>query len=202
MPFIPDDITIAKQFGLAGSMEYAGSIPKAFGFKGQNKGEADRMRHMALSADLHQNLPAPLASALTTAHEVSGVIRDFDYRLNQEDKQDLMHNAMGARIAGVTDDRYEAAQMAANVVRGERIHSFPQLKGKMDYGMLSKLGSILLQNDPSFDVNQHQSKQLSEGPFKETFDRHKAWEEAVAIDEEETSASDDLMTTMRQRLMQ
>ncbi len=149
-----NDVDIGTILGLDASLNYAAETPVDYGLRGHNRGEGDRMRHLILSADLTRKHGPAIANALTTGHEVSGVVRDFDVRgFSQEDKQDLMYNAMGRTIAGVTTNRREAERLAENAVKGSRLHI--PLTG--------------------FDAGQHQANQLSTGPYQHTSERQQFW---------------------------
>lgn len=46
------------------------------------------------------------------------------------------------------------------------------------FDKLKMLGQISMKNDPTFDANNHLAQQLNSGPFKESAERHKVWQQA------------------------
>jgi hypothetical protein len=105
--------------GVSNTTSYAQSRPGELGLHGDEGGEADTMRHLLLSAELHRKHPL-LAEPLLYGHEALGEIGN---QTTDELKRDLSNNELGAGISKVAKNRAEDELLATQIVKSKRLQS-------------------------------------------------------------------------------
>lgn len=121
----------ANLLGVNEILDYAGSAPAALGYKGDNDGSGDALRHLILSAELYRTKPT-LAPILLSGHEFGTNV--LQGQSEESRKMDLYNNELGRAIGQQAKSRAEVEALAKQALSKAMIidrsadatHSFSQ----------------------------------------------------------------------------
>lgn len=115
--------------GVTDILNYAGGRPVEMGYQGVNRGKADALRHLLLSAELQRQHPM-IAGPLLFGHEY--VTNLLQGQREDDRNQDLHNNALGREIGRKAKTRDEVERMARSLVDEGRARILPEL-GRGEY---------------------------------------------------------------------
>lgn len=99
----------ANLLGVNEILDYAANAPGALGYKGDNDGPGDALRHLLLSAELYRTRPT-LAPLLLGGHELGTNV--LQGQSAESRKMDLFNNELGRVIGQRAKSRAEVEALA------------------------------------------------------------------------------------------
>jgi len=115
--------------GVTDILNYAGGRPVEMGYQGVNRGKADALRHLLLSAELERQHPM-IAGPLLFGHEY--VTNLLQGQREDERNQDLRNNELGRSIGRKAKSREEVESMARSLIDRGEASVLPEL-GRGEY---------------------------------------------------------------------
>lgn len=170
---------ITSKLGVKEDLDYSDRrSTELYGEDKDKYSKTDPARHILLSAELHRKHPV-LADPLLFGHEL--VSNKLSGEAQDEIDQDLANNRLGKLIGSVSKSRAETewltkkAMPGASYLKGAPPMAFENLPDILN----NSLRQRELSNN--FDLEAHQERMLTTGPFADALSRHKVWRQPEPI---------------------